>query len=94
MYLSDIVASGVLTPPVHLHRKYKGIDLKCVVGDDGKVTFDGHVYETPSTAAEAARKSVTGKRMNTNGWDFWLYESTDGWAKLDVARQLYLSRKT
>jgi hypothetical protein len=42
------------------------------------VAFEGAVYESCSTAAEYARSTVTGRKMNTNGWVFWQFLDADG----------------
>jgi hypothetical protein len=61
-----------------LFRKYKGQEVEAKLLTDGKVEFQGTIYDTCSTAAEWARASVTGQRMHTNGWTFWQWRSGDG----------------
>jgi predicted type IV restriction endonuclease len=76
--LADLIAAGILSSPLRLFRKYKGQLVEAGVLSDGAVEFQGQRYQTSSAAAEAARKSITGKRLNTNGWTFWQYQSADG----------------
>jgi hypothetical protein len=73
-----------------LFRRYKGKTLEARLLPDGKVEFHQHVYHTCSAAGEAARKSVTGKRQNTNGWTFWQYQGANGVTHtLDDARKQF-----
>ena len=67
---------------------------------DGKIEFDGQVYDALSTAAGMARKSVIGTRQGrpypqTNGWTFWMCSDEDagGLRKIDNLRQYYLALK-
>jgi hypothetical protein len=93
--LGDLIAARVLTAPLELFRKYKGLFLKAQLRADGAVEFQGAVYSSCSTAADMARASVVGRRMNTNGWVFWQYRDERGQVKtLDMARQALLKGKT
>jgi hypothetical protein len=76
--LADLIAGGILTPPLKLFRKYKGKRLEATLLGGGAVEFQGQRYDTCSGAAEAARATVSGRRMNTNGWTFWQYQGADG----------------
>jgi hypothetical protein len=76
--LADLIAAGLLVTPVRLFRKYKGHDLESTLLSDGVVEFQGAKFDSCSSAAEAARETVTGRRMNTNGWSFWQYLDKDG----------------
>ena len=44
----------------------------------GQVEFQGKQYLSPFAATETARATVTGRKMNTNGWSFWQIESDGG----------------
>jgi hypothetical protein len=58
------------------------------------VEFQGTIYDSCSTAAEAARATITGRKMNTNGWVFWQYAKPDGKPEiLSEARQRFLAMK-
>jgi hypothetical protein len=76
--LGDIISAGLLSPPVRLFRKYKGQMLEAELQPDGDVKFNDRSYPSCSTAAERARETVVGRRMNTNGWDFWQFEDEKG----------------
>jgi hypothetical protein len=76
--LAALIRAGVLVPPLSLFCKYKGTRLEATLLPDGAVEFKGQRYDTPSGAAEAARATVSGQRMNTNGWTFWQYQGTGG----------------
>jgi hypothetical protein len=92
--LADVIAAGLLTPPLPLFRKYKGTRLEAKLLPDSTVEFLGTAYGTCSSAAEHARGTITGRRMNTNGWTFWQYKGTDGRTHvLDDARQQLLRMK-
>lgn len=90
--LSDIIKAGILVPPVSLCRKYKGRMMEATLRGDGSVEFQGKRYSSCSAAGEAARAVVTGKRRNTNGWQFWQTRSENGTLhELIEARKRYLS---
>ena len=44
---------------------YKGKKYKAIVQSNGRIKFDGALYDSPSGAAQAVRKRPT------NGWRFW-----------------------
>jgi hypothetical protein len=91
--LKDILDAGILRAPLTVFRRYKGTDLKATIRSDGRVEFQGTSYDTPSSAADHARATITGRRMNTNGWDFWQYLDGDGrTVKLDSARKAFSQR--
>jgi DNA-binding transcriptional ArsR family regulator len=88
--LANLIAAGILSPPVKLFRRYKGTRLEATLLGDGSVEFKGQRFQTCSGAAEAARETVSGGRMNTNGWVFWQYKTPDGKRLLlrDARRQV------
>jgi hypothetical protein len=92
--LANLIAAGHLSPPLKLFRRYKGTMLVASLLADGTVEFQGQRYDTCSAAAEAARATVSRRRMNTNGWTFWQYQAAGG-QKLtlaDARKQLARSR--
>lgn len=92
--LVDLIAAGVLQPPLRLYRKYKGRLLEGELQPDGKVAFKGTVYESSSKAAEMARAVVTGRPMNTNGWMFWQFDDGGGKKQtLFQAREKFVAMK-
>lgn len=92
--LSELIAAGSLQPPLRLFRKYRGKMMEARLLPDGQVEFEGQVYRTCSTAAEQARSTITGRRMNTNGWSFWQFDSGGGKPKtLEEVRTAYMTSK-
>jgi predicted type IV restriction endonuclease len=92
--LKDIISAGLLSPPLKLFRKYKGKVMEATLLPDGGVDFEGTRYNSCSTAAEVSRSTITGRRMNTNGWDWWQYLDPNG-NKLTLfdARQRFMAMK-
>ena len=90
--LTDLIAAGVLTPPVRLFRRYRKTVLEATVLADGRVEFAGTPHPTPSAAASAARATLTGRPMATNGWDFWQVDVAGKPQTLEAVRAAYSSR--
>lgn len=90
--LAKLIDEGYLSLPIRLFRKYKGRMIEATLFPDGAVEFQGKRYPTCSTAAEAARSGITGRRMNTNGWSFWQYQDGNGKTEtLFDVRERYLN---
>jgi hypothetical protein len=73
---AELIESGVAVPGMILHATYKKTHLRATVSRDGSIDFLGTHYPSPSAAASAARKHVSGPRpgggaWSTNGWTFW-----------------------
>lgn len=91
--MTDLFADGLLKPPVELRKTYKGHVLSGRIEIDGQVSFGGKRYESLSTAAGQARRTVVGSPEGrlypqTNGWTFWHSQDPDGiWRELDVLRR-------
>ena len=71
-----LIEAGMLNPPIELFRDYKKIRLSAKMLVDGRVSFNGELYDSLSTSASEARKTVIGapsgrKYPQTNGWIFW-----------------------
>jgi predicted type IV restriction endonuclease len=99
--LSDIISAGLISPPLRLTKRYKGVDLEALVQGDGSVVYDGQPFDSPSTAAGMARKSVIGAPEGraypqTNGWVFWRFRDPDTgeFLKLDALRQRHLAQRS
>lgn len=97
--LTDLIQAGLLKTPIELERRYKKTHLKANIQADGKVVFDGKSYDSLSTAAGMARKSLTGgtpgqKYPQTNGWTFWQYhdQQTGRLEEIDTIRQRFLEK--
>jgi len=98
--LEKLIAAGLVQPPLELERDYKGVHLVAVIQQNGKVEFAGEQYDSLSTAAGMARKTVIGSPPDrpypqTNGWTFWRYrdEETGELREMDHLRQQYLAAK-
>jgi hypothetical protein len=92
--LRDVINAKLLNTPLRLFRKYKGSVLEATLHPDGTIEFQGKRHSSCSTAAEIARGTVTGRRMNTNGWMFWQYRDGQGKTReLSEARQSYLESR-
>jgi hypothetical protein len=95
--LRDLIASGAIQPPLDLETRYKGHQLTARIEPDGSVTWNGTRYDSLSTAAGMARKSVVGappgrEYPQTNGWTFWRFRDAAGeLAVVDVLRQRHAS---
>jgi len=55
-----------------IYATYQGKDYKAWVNSNGRISFDGKFYDSPSVAGKAARKK------STNGWRFWKYKDKGG----------------
>jgi len=97
--LADLIKAGIITPPLSLHKTYKGRKLAATIVQGGSVAFQGTKYESLSMAGSIARKTVIGtpagrKYPPTNGWRFWQFVDHDGRTKeIDELRRRYLGRK-
>jgi len=98
--VDNLIQAGLIRAPLSIERDYKGAHLTAVVQPDGKVEFDGQIYDSLSTAAGMARKSVIGAPADrpypqTNGWTFWMYSDELGGEsrEIDHLRQNYLAQK-
>ena len=81
--VADLIAGGLITPPVRLERTYKGESLSAVIEKDGRIRFGTDLFDSLSLAAGAARSSVIGLREDgrhpaTNGWEFWRVKDASG----------------
>ena len=98
--LGDLIKAGLVQPPVALEKTFKGVRLEATIEADGRVRFAEESYDSLSTAAGMARKSVTGAPPGraypqTNGWTFWQYCDASGeLCSVDDLRQHYLQNKT
>lgn len=97
--VSDLIHSGIISPPLELEKRYKGHLLKATILQDGRVTCGGQTYDSLSTAAGMARKTIVGAPPGhpypaTNGWKFWTYRDpkTGEPAEIDRLRQAYLAQ--
>ena len=74
---------GVKFRRTKLRAWFKGKKLRALLLKDGRVRFNGKVYESLSTAAARACK-----RVSCNGWTFWKYLRAPGdWVTVDHLRK-------
>jgi len=90
--ISVLVEQGLIKSQSQLFGEYLGQSLSARLTPDGKVEFRGAVYQSPSAAGAAAKQSISGKFMATDGWSFWQYKDEVGnLVPIKAARQKYLA---
>lgn len=74
--------AGVFLHTITLQKRYKGKLYRARLRRDGRICYEGRLFDSPSPAA----KQVTGRR--TNGWRFWTYEARpQQWVPLSHLRR-------
>lgn len=93
--LADLIAAKLVEPPLEIEHDYKGVHLVAVIQQGGKIEFAGKQYDSLSTAGGVARKTVTGKHMQTGGWTFWRYRDRKSGElrEIDYLRKQYLAAR-
>jgi hypothetical protein len=81
--LQDLIAAGLIKPPMELEKTHLGRRFTARVEADGRVTYRGGTYDSLSTAGGVARASVKEtpaglKHPQTNGWIFWQFRDENG----------------
>jgi hypothetical protein len=76
--ISVLVDRGLLKAELELVADYRGHSLKANITPNGQIEFRGANYQSPSAAGAAAKQSVTGQYMATDGWLFWHYRDEGG----------------
>jgi hypothetical protein len=90
--LKDLIAAGLIAPPLELQHVYKGHTVTARVEADGRVNVGGTLYSSLSAAGAAARVAVAQGLRNpqTDGWTFWRFRDENGQLqRIDVLRQQY-----
>lgn len=72
---------GLLAAGTELFGPYKGTMYKATVTEDGKILYNGKIFNSPSGAGEFIRGGKA-----TNGWQFWRLRDDNG--KLKALRTL------
>jgi predicted type IV restriction endonuclease len=96
--VADLIAAGLIKPPLALFRKYRGREVTARIEADGQVTCQGQRFATPSAAGGAARYAAMGsprgqRHPATNGWSFWQFRDAGGEAReLGELREQHLRR--
>ena len=98
--LTDLITAGLIMPPLQVEKDYKRVHLEATIVQSGQVVWDGTPYDSPSTAAGMARKSVIGAPEGraypqTNGWVFWQFQDpeTGRLCFIDELRQQYQKQR-
>ena len=91
--LADLIAAGVLKAPVRLFSEFKDRTFEATLLTSGEIEFQAQRYSSPSDAGGAAKATIAGKKMATNGWDFWQVEGEGGRPRtLGQVRAAYQNR--
>ncbi len=92
--IPQLIQAGVMRPGTEISADYKGQKLRATITPDGQIEFRGARYKTPSAAGAAAKTSISGSYISTDGWTFWHYTDHDGArVPLSVAREQYLTKQ-
>ena len=79
--IRDLIASGLINAGTVLLSGRNDVDASAEVNEDGTITFDDEVYESPSGAGRAACG------FTVNGWHFWMADTVDGPRRLTALRE-------
>lgn len=72
-----------VTRPMPIRARTRGQTVTARVRRDGRIRFNGKIYNSPSLAGRAAR----GNKAAVNGWFFWRFERAPGdWVALNHLR--------
>lgn len=72
------ILAGVLDRRIQLKGWQKGVEYRARLRRDGRISFDGQLHDSPSSAGKAARGQAT------NGWTFWHFRDSRGeWVRLN-----------
>jgi predicted type IV restriction endonuclease len=76
----DLIAAGVIKPPVEIEVTFKSRRFTASIAADGMIRFNGASYSSLSHAGGMVRNEVNGPPPGgqpywaTNGWTFWRYK--------------------
>ena len=77
-----LVLAGLVSRRMQLRGESKGERHQATLRKDGQISYDGHLYNSPSMAGRAA----IGR--NVNGWVLWHYrDAKKGWIPLNNLRK-------
>ncbi len=79
----DLLEAGLLAPNAVLVNLTDDAEAKVL--PDGRIEFDGTVYDSPSGAGDA------GHGATTNGWTYWLADTPSGLVSLAALRNELLA---
>ena len=75
------VLAGLIDRATNLKAWKNGWEYSATLRKDGRIAYDGDIYETPSAAGNAATGS------SVNGWRFWHYRENGEWVPLGKMRR-------
>ena len=64
---------GIFPTGKMIYRKYKGKTYKAWIFSNGRIKYDGKIYDSPSIVGSVVRGGKA-----TNGWRFWKYKNNSG----------------
>ena len=70
--LALLIRDGGVKTPLQVEAEFKKKNLKATICDDGTIEFGGKKYTSLSAAGSAAKESIEGRPMSTNGFTFWM----------------------
>lgn len=80
---AKIPMAGLLPTGTQLRVVYKKKQYTATVEDDGRIKYDGKIFNSPSSAGSTAKGGKA-----TDGWFFWKYQAADGkWVYIDLLRK-------
>lgn len=74
------ILSKYIKTPTKLKGVHKGKSYTAAVRKDGKIRYNGQIYNSPSMVGRAVRG------YKTNGWKFWSIKKGSNWIPLDELR--------
>jgi hypothetical protein len=70
--LADLIESELLPAGTTLFAAQRDLNAVATVLPDGKIAYADEIYNTPSSASDAAAGG------STNGWTFWIADTPEG----------------
>ena len=78
-----LALAGVVEKRMRLKAVYRGYEYSASLRKDGRISFDGELFDNPSAAAKTIVRTKT-----VNGWRFWKYKNAAGdWVALKQFRR-------
>lgn len=72
---------GVFDHGIQLRGWHKDWEYRAFLRKDGRIRYDGEIYDTPSAAGRDARG------VSTSGWTFWHYRESGEWVPLRTLKR-------
>ena len=98
--IADLVAAGIIQPPLELHKTHRGQHLTARVEANGTITVNGQPCTSLSVAGGVAamvagtQPSPGQKLPFISGWNFWQFTDADDQSKpIDALRQRYVAER-